>query len=98
MRWILLLLAIAALAVVFTTKSAAILGLALAVCLFSSLGFVLALAADRISANAQPETMLIVDPEVSSLRTRTERLRQIQSDVRANIVSKDGEHKLDTQG
>ena len=83
MRWIMLLLAIAGFALAFTTKSPALLGFGLLVGLFCSLGFCLALAAARISANAQPESMLIVDPEVSSLRARTQKLKQIQSDVRA---------------
>jgi len=83
MRWIMLLLAIAGFALVFTTKSPALLGFGLLVGLVCSLGFCLALAAARISANAQPESMLIVDPEVSSLRARTQKLKQIQSDVRA---------------
>ena len=96
MRWILFLLAIVGFAVAFTTKSPGVLGIGLAVGVFCSLGFVLALAAARISANAQPETMLIIDPEVTSLRTRTQRLRQIQSNVRA--AAAESEHKLDTDG
>ncbi len=93
MRWILLFVAIAGFAVAFTTKSPAVLGIALVVAVICSLGFVLALAAARISSNAQPESMLIIDPEVTTLRTRTQRLRQIQSDVRAKTV--ESEHRLD---
>ena len=98
MRWILLLLAIAGFAAAFTTKSPGVLGFGLAIGVFCSLGFVLVLAAARISATAQPESMLIVDAEVNSLRTRTQRLRQIQSDVRANATPKQIEHKLDEPG
>ncbi|MEP6940580.1 MAG: hypothetical protein ABI846_12525 [Rudaea sp.] len=82
MRWIMLLLAVAGFALAFTTKSPGLLGFGLLVGVACSLGFCLALAAARISANAQPESMLIVDPEVSSLRARTQKLRQIQSGVR----------------
>jgi|GEM_PF-5325690 len=96
MRWILLLLAVAGFVVVFTTKSPGVLGIALAVAVFCSFGFVLSLAAARISANAQPESMLIVDPDVASLRARTQKLRQIQSNVRANADAR-SEQKLDSE-
>jgi len=87
MRWIMLLLAVAGFVLAFTTKSPALLGFGLLVGLVCTLGFCLALAAARISANAQPESMLIVDPEVSSLRARTQKLKQIQSDVRTTARS-----------
>ena len=96
MRWILVLLALGGFFVAFTTKSPGILGLALAVAIFSSLAFVFALAAARISANAQPEAMLIVDPEVTSLRARKLRLQQIQTNVRAIAQTSEGEHRLDS--
>ena len=93
MRWILLIVAIVGFAIAFTTKSPAVLGIALVGAIICSLAFVLALAAERISSNAQPESMLIIDPEVTTLRTRTQRLRQIQSDVR--VKTAETEHKLD---
>lgn len=96
MRWLLLLFAIIGFVVVFTTRSPGVLGLGLAVGILSSLGFVFSLAAARISANAQPESMLIVDPEVTSLRTHSQRLRQIQANVRAvGPATGESEHKLD---
>lgn len=84
MRSIMFLLAVGGFALAFTTRSPGLLGFGLLIGIGCSLGFALALAAARISANAQPEAMLIVDPEVSSLRARTQKLRQIQSEVRSS--------------
>ena len=95
MRWILFLLAIVGFVVAFMTKSPGVLGIGLAVGVLSSLGFVLALAAARISANAQPESMLIIDPEVTSLRTHSQRLRQTQANISAPSAM-ESEHRLDT--
>ena len=68
MRWILLLVAIFCFAVVFTTKTAGLLGLGLVlglVCLFGSLfGF----AAARVASVARPDAALLTDKDISALR------------------------------
>ncbi|MFT3790456.1 MAG: hypothetical protein QM741_05125 [Rudaea sp.] len=70
MRWILLVAAIVGLAIAFTTTSPALMGLGLILGCGGLLCFGLALAAARIARTAQPETALIVDPEISALRAK----------------------------
>jgi len=68
MRWILLVVAIVAFAVAFTTGSPGLMGIGLVLGCGGLLGFALSLAAARIASTAQPEAALIIDPEISALR------------------------------
>lgn len=70
MRWILLAATIVGFGVVFTTGSPSLMGVGLIVGCGGLLGFGLALAASRIAQTAQPEATLIIDPEISALRTK----------------------------
>jgi hypothetical protein len=70
MRWILLVAAIVGFAVAFTTTSPTLMGAGLILGCVTLLCLGFALAAARIAQTAQPETTLIVDPEISALRVR----------------------------
>ncbi len=85
MRWVLLLLSLIGFFVAFTTHSPGVLGFGLLVGIGGAFGFVLALAASRISANAQPEATMIASPEVSALRKR--KLQEQGRKVAASAIS-----------
>ena len=70
MRWILLVATIVGFAVAFTTTSPSLMGIGLILGVGGLLSFAFALAAARIAQNAQPETTMIVDPEITALRAR----------------------------
>ncbi len=67
-RWILLLLALAGLALTFTTKSSGLLGIGILLILVGSFGFVVSLASARISASARPETAMASAEDLMALR------------------------------
>ncbi len=67
-RWILLLLALIGFAITFTTKSAGLLGLGLLLGSVGGVGFVLALAADRIAANSRPDSAMASVEDLAALR------------------------------
>ncbi len=69
-RWIMLVLAVLGLALVFTTKSPAVLGLALLSSLVGVVGFIFSLAADRIASNARPDTAMASVDELAALGKR----------------------------
>jgi len=71
-RWILLCLTILGLVVVFTTRSPALLGVGLLLGIGGFIGFVFALAADRISAASRPETSIASVDELSALRRQVD--------------------------
>lgn len=68
LRWILLVLALLGLALAFTTKSPGLLGIGLLLGFVGAIGFVFALAADRIAANARPDTAMASVEELVALR------------------------------
>lgn len=70
MRWVLLVVAIVGFAVAFTAGSPGPMGLGFALGCIGLLGFGLTLAAARIAQNAQSETVLFIDPEISALRAK----------------------------
>src|SRR5579883_380266 len=70
MRWILLVVALAGFAIAFTTTSPGLMGLGLLIGCGGLLFLGFALAASRIAQNAQPETTMIVDPEIAALRAK----------------------------
>ena len=69
-RWIMLGLTIIGAALVFSTKSAALLSLGLLCSVFGFFGFVFALVADRVSASARPETSMAAADDLAALRKR----------------------------
>lgn len=69
-RWLLLGLTILGFGVVFIAKSPGLLAFGLVLGMFGFLGFVLALAADRISASARPEASMASGEDFSVLGQR----------------------------
>lgn len=69
-RWIMLGLTILGFTIVFTTKSPGLLGLGILLGLVGFIGFVFALAADRISASARPEANMATVDDINAMRRR----------------------------
>lgn len=70
-RWMMLGLTILGFAIVFTTRSPGLLGLGMLLGLVGFVGFVFALAADRISASARPEATMASVDDIHAMRRRT---------------------------
>lgn len=70
-RWIMLGLTILGFTIVFTTRSPGLLGLGILVGLVGFVGFVFALAADRVSASARPEATMASVDDIHAMRRRT---------------------------
>jgi hypothetical protein len=73
-RWIMLVLTIIGFALIFSTKSSALLALGLLAAVVGLFGFVFALAADRVSASARPETSMATKEDLLALRRRPPRV------------------------
>jgi cytoskeletal protein RodZ len=84
MRWICLIAAVIGFALAFTTKSPGVLGLSLLLGFGGLIGFVLAWASARIAETAQPAATLIVDPEVTALRSKA---RQVKAHLATNSIA-----------
>lgn len=69
-RWIMLGQTILGFAIVFTTRSSGLLGLGLLLGLVGFIGFVFALAADRVSASARPEATIASVDDIHAMRGR----------------------------
>ena len=69
-RWIMLGLTILGFAIVFTTRSPGLLGLGILIGLVGFIGFVFALAADRVSASARPEATIASVDDIHAMRGR----------------------------
>lgn len=67
-RWILLCLAAIGLLLAFTATTPGLLGLGILFSVVGGFGFVFALAADRVAANARPETAMASIEELAALR------------------------------
>ena len=89
MRWILLVVAIVAFAVAFTTSSPSLMGIGLIFGCGGLLGFGLSLAAARIASTAQPEAALIIDPEISALRAKANLAKSAANASRQPTVAPD---------
>lgn len=70
MRWVSLVVAIVGFGVAFTTASPSLMGIGFILGCCALLTFGLGLVAARIAQNAQPETTLYIDPEISALRAK----------------------------
>jgi hypothetical protein len=69
-RLLLLFLTIIGLVLMFTAKSAGLLGLGLLLGIVGFFGLVLALAAARVSASARPETSMASVEDIAAFRKR----------------------------
>jgi hypothetical protein len=68
MRWFLLLVAFSCFAVVFSAKTAGLIGLALVLGLICLFGSMFGFAAARIASTARPDAALLTDKDISALR------------------------------
>ena len=68
MRWILLLLALGAFAIAFSTKSPTVMGLSLVVGLGALFAALFAFAAAKIEATSRPDSALLTDKDITALR------------------------------
>jgi len=69
-RWIMLVVTVLGLVLAFTAKSPGLLGVGLLLVLIGIVGFVFALAADRIAANARPEAAMAAVEDIAALRRK----------------------------
>lgn len=90
-RWIMLVLAVLGLALVFTTKSPAVLGLALLSSLVGAIGFIFSLAADRVASTARPDTAMASIDELAALGKRHGAARQPGPSGAAKAFAERGE-------
>jgi hypothetical protein len=70
MRWLMLVLTIAGFALTFTAKSAGVLALGLVCGFVGAIGLLFALASDRVSAAARPETAILGPEDLAAMRAR----------------------------
>ena len=89
MRWILLIAAIAGFTIAFTTTSPGLMGFGLILGCGGFLCFAFAFAAARIAQTSQPETAMIVDPEISALRAKANLAKSTPQAPRTPKVSPD---------
>ena len=68
MRWILLLLALGAFALAFSTKSTGLMGFCLVVGFVTMFAALLAFAGAKIEATSRPDVALLTDKDISALR------------------------------
>ncbi|MEP7043746.1 MAG: hypothetical protein ABI843_11830 [Dokdonella sp.] len=69
-RWIMLALTVLGLALAFGAKTPGLLGIGLLLVLIGIVGFVFALAADRVAANARPESSMAAIEDLAALRRK----------------------------
>jgi len=69
-RWIMLVVTLLGSVLSFGAKTPGLLGIGLLLTLIGVIGFIFALAADRIAANARPEASMAAVEEVVALRRK----------------------------
>ena len=69
-RWIMLVVTLLGLVLTFGAKTPGLLGIGLLLTLIGVIGFVFALAADRIAANARPEASMAAVEDLAALRRK----------------------------
>ena len=70
MRWLLLALTIAGFTLTFMAKGTGVLALGLLMSFVGFFGFIFALAADRVSSAARPETSMLDAGDLAAMRAR----------------------------
>jgi hypothetical protein len=70
MRWLLLAITIAGFTLTFMAKGPGLLALGLVLGFVGFFGFIFALAADRVSAAARPETSMLGAEDLAAMRAR----------------------------
>ena len=78
MRWILLLLATAALVLAFSTRSAGIMSVALVGGLVLLVAALFAFAAAKIESASRPDTALLTDKDINALRASVRKAKPPQ--------------------
>ena len=68
MRWILLLVAVAGLALAFSAKTPGMLGLSLLLGIGCLLAALFGFAAQRVASSARPDVVLLTDKDINVLR------------------------------
>ncbi|MET0226446.1 MAG: hypothetical protein ABW187_08410 [Dokdonella sp.] len=69
-RWIMLVVTVLGLVLAFMAKTPGLLGIGLLLVLIGIVGFIFALAADRIAANARPEAAMAAVEDLAALRLK----------------------------
>ncbi|HEY0232575.1 MAG TPA: hypothetical protein VGC55_15110 [Dokdonella sp.] len=69
-RWIMLVVTVFGFVLAFMAKTPGLLGLGLLLVLVGVIGFVFALAADRVAANARPEASMAAIEDLAALRRK----------------------------
>lgn len=70
MRWLLLLMTVVGFTLTFMARGPALLGIGLLLGFVGFFGFIFALAADRVSAAARPETSMLGADDLAAMRAR----------------------------
>jgi hypothetical protein len=70
MRWLLLVFTIVGFTLTFMAKGPVLLGIGLVLGFVGFFGFIFALAADRVSAAARPETSMLGAEDLAAMRAR----------------------------
>jgi uncharacterized protein (DUF58 family) len=75
MRWLMLVLLVIGLTLTFTARGAGLLALGLVLGFVGLFGLIFALAADRVSASARPDSAMVGSQEYAALRARGANIR-----------------------
>ena len=70
MRWLLLILTVVGFTLTFMAKGPALLAVGLVLGFIGFFGFIVALAADRVSASTRPETAMLGAEDLAAMRAR----------------------------
>ena len=70
MRWLLLILTVVGFTLTFMAKGLALLAVGLVLGFVGFFGFIIALAADRVSASTRPETAMLGAEDLAAMRAR----------------------------
>ena len=96
MRWILLLLAMGAFALAFSTKSAGVMGACLVVGFVALFAALFAFAAAKIEATSRPDVALLTDKDISALRASVRKPAPKAPDSSADSDAMPGRERLPT--
>jgi hypothetical protein len=83
MRWLLLIVALAAFSLAYMAKTAELLGIAILVGVVALVGSFLGFAQSRISATARPDAAMLSDKDIAVLRNAVRNAKKPPSPPRA---------------